>query len=199
MAGSLKIEFKIFIGKTESKWVNIRQLLGESPFVVDYYINIKNLNCCCFQGGYFIDIDGSPWSDDGTVDEFWMTESWLSALNSIFDGQSTAGAAPWEESNLSMKREGDVLELVDISHGGRITMSKVAVPLFAFTEQMLRESKLFCTWVDEIRDEINTRRASGVAEEVEVKFKEIEKQLPGEAFRRDIETLVGKLGNSDAR
>jgi len=184
MAQSFKVDFKIFAGNEDDDWFSVDQLLGESKYLVDYYLSIENLHCCNFQGGFFIDIDGKPWSDEGTVDEFWMTVTWVGALKEIWDGKEIAKAYPWEESNLTLKRIGDELELEDVHLSGPIAMPKVRVPLFEFAGQIFRENKKFFTLVAEIENEIKMRRAQGVSEEIEEKLKEIERNLPTRAKKR---------------
>jgi hypothetical protein len=58
----------------------------------------ENLRCCSMQGGFFIDIDGVPWSDESTVDEFWMTLGFIRALDEILRGATgvTCAPGPWE-------------------------------------------------------------------------------------------------------
>jgi len=192
MAQSFNIDFKIIVGDLDEDWTSINQLLSERQYLVDYYLSIENLHCCDLQGGFFIEIDGQPWSEGGSVDEFWMTISWFKALKELLDGKEIANAHPWEESRLTLKRSGDTLELEDIHASGRISLPKVRVPLFEFVEQIVQESAKFSQLVNALREEIKSRRAAGVSEAVEVKLKEIEQNLP-EKLEEDLQALASRL------
>ncbi|KER09085.1 MAG: hypothetical protein HY22_13770 [[Candidatus Thermochlorobacteriaceae] bacterium GBChlB] len=69
MAAPLKITFKVYL-EAQERWTPATELLGRAESVVDSYLRLNHLTCCSFQGGFFIDIDGKPWSDESTVDEF---------------------------------------------------------------------------------------------------------------------------------
>jgi len=184
MTQSFKVDFKIIVGHEDDDWISVDDLLGLSEDLVDYYLSVDDLHCCGFQGGFFIDIDGKPWSDEGTVDEFWMTTTWIRALQEVLDGKEIAKAHPWEESNLTLYRKGDELELEDVHFSGRTAMPKIRVPLSEFAGQIFRENKKFSKLVAEIENEIEMRRTHGVSEEIEVKLKEIERNLPKRIKKR---------------
>ncbi len=178
MPTPLDITFKISIGTKDISWMPVKELLGRAAFVVDSYLSHDRLTCCIFKGGFFIDIDGKPWSDESTVDEFWMTMSWLAALNRIFDGAEQANAFPWEESQMTLTRIGDELELQDVLHySGAIVLPKVRVPIREFSQQILAESAKFAKLVAELKADVERRRRLGVSEAVEQKFKEVEHNL----------------------
>ena len=195
MAQLFQIDFKIRSADRDHSWISVDQLNGKSSAWVDGYLRVENLHCCDFQGGFFIDVDGQPWSDDGTVDEFWMTVTWFTALKEILAGKSIAKAYPWEESNLTLTRAGDELTLEDVHSSGQVAMPKIDVSLFEFVEGILREGEKFSALVNEIRREVKARHAGDVSDEIEVKLKEIEKNLP-EALEQEIQALATRLRTS---
>lgn len=196
MMQSFEMDFRILVGDKNRQWVSIGPLLGNAPALVDGYLRVENLRSSHFQGGFFIDVDGQPWSDDGTVDVFWLTMTWFHALKEILAGRYLAKASPWEESNLTLTRIGDELALEDVHFSGHISMPRVQVSLFEFAEKMIREGTKFSTLVNEIKREINSRRAAGVSGEIDAKLKEIERNLP-EELEQEIQALSIRLRTSN--
>jgi hypothetical protein len=192
MTQPLAIDFKIVLGKSEG-WVSVNQLLNHSDQLMDHYLSLESSHCCIFQGGFFINIDGISWSDEYTVDEFWMTSSWLKALKDILSGKAESMAFPWEESRLTLKLKGEELELEDIHWSGSVAMPKVRVPFLVFVEQILHGSMKFIQLITELENKIAFRRSHGVSEEVESKLKEIEQNIQGDYWRREVQDLAGLL------
>ncbi len=203
MAAPLKITFKVYL-EAQERWTPATELLGRAELVVDSYLRLNHLTCCSFQGGFFIDIDGKPWSDESTVDEFHMTMTWLHALTHLFEGAPQAKAAPWEESGMTLTRIGDELELQDVHYSGAIVLPKVRVPMNEFARLMYAESAKFANLVAELKADVERRRRLGVSEAVEQKFKEIEDNLPvgidlhvAELAKR-LDRALPQLGKTDA-
>ena len=112
----------------------------------------ERLSCCSIQAGIFIDIDGVPWSDEGTVDEVWMTRFWFAGIVALHEGATSFGAwqagpngtgsrecvGPWEESNLCLTRSSpndDMVEMVDEHSPGNISMRPVRVSVRAHSSR----------------------------------------------------------------
>ena len=178
------------VGDQPRQWVSLDAL--SSKAIVDSYLSIKNLRCGHFQGGFFINVDGEPWSDDGTVDEFWMTATWFPALKELLSGYYTAHATPWEESNLTLQRTENEITLEDTHASGLISMPKITLPFFEFTQEMIRHAEKFTALLNNIRREVQNRRTNGVSEEIEMKLKEIENNLP-ENIEQDVQALVTRM------
>jgi len=180
MTQDFQIEFKILLGDDDrdDDWVALDQLIGNSAYIVDFFADAERKHSD-FQGGFFIDVDGKPWSDDGAVDEIRMTRTWFDALKKILNGRETAEAHPWEESRLTLKRGGDALEMEDIHYSGRVSLPRVTVPFYEFTAQMLKEGGKALGIIKEIQEEIRKRRAAGVSEQTEAKLVILEENLIG--------------------
>lgn len=121
------------------------------------------LSCCSFQGGYCLFVDGEAWNGDADslsgelcfcFDEFWMTTSWLNALQRLLAGESgPVLMAYWEESRAEMAwYPPDLLTLIDKHHTG-VIYPEVLLPLEDFyvalceaTEQYLD----FCTALEPV-------------------------------------------------
>jgi hypothetical protein len=188
MLQSVQVEFTLLV---DEQWVPIDTFLSYGDYLLDHYISTPGLYCCNFQGGLFIQVDGQVWSDDGTVDEFWMTMTWLHALNTILDGTSTATAHPWEESRLTLTRVGDALEMEDIHYSGHIAMPRVQVSLADFGTQVAVEFRKFARLLAELKAAIAERRAGGVDDQTDAQLRAVEEHCPV-----DVAALVDGL---DAR
>jgi hypothetical protein len=110
----------------------------DAASLVQAWLAVPQLGCCSFQGGLFIDIDGEPWSDDSTVDEFQMTLFWFHAIAELDRGASSFGPGfgPWEESSLTLVRAGERLDLADIDRSGYVCMRPVVVSYSEFASRL---------------------------------------------------------------
>lgn len=185
MPQPIQVEFRLLFGED---WLPIDMFLSYSDRLLDHYISTSGLHCCDLQGGLFIQVDGQVWSDDGTVDEFWMTMTWLEALNTILDGAHAAAAHPWEESRLALTCVGDSLEMEDTHHSGHIAMPRVQVSLADFGGQAAVEFRKFARLIEELKTVIAERRAAGVDDEVEAQLRIVETNCP-----EDVAALVDGL------
>ena len=139
----MKIELRILL---DGAWVVADGWVDRPEDLLERYLSDAHLRCCAMQGGFFIDIDGKPWSDDGTVDEFWMTLGFLRAVDAIVHGVPAIDCAPgpWEESHLTLARDGDLLVMQDIHHSGAISMPRVAVDFRTFVLTLAPEAQKLC-------------------------------------------------------
>jgi hypothetical protein len=185
MPQSVNVEFKVLF---DEEWLPVDMFLPDGDDLLDHYIGTAGLHCCSFQGGFFIDVDGQAWSDDGMVDEFWMTTTWLSALQEILDGAPAATAHPWEESRLALACAGDTLEMEDIHHSGHIAMPRVQVSLADFSRQVVAESRKFAQLIEQLKMAIASRRAAGVDAQIDAQLRVVEDNCPA-----DIAALVEGL------
>ncbi|XGV98652.1 MAG: hypothetical protein ACAF41_06870 [Leptolyngbya sp. BL-A-14] len=185
------------VGKEDKNWLCVDQLLGQGDWLLNSYLSLKTLHCCDFQGGYFIDIDGTSWSDEFTVDEIWVTASWLTALKEILNGNIASAAFPWEESRLTLRLRGEELELEDIHWSGNIAMPMVRVPFLKFVDQIIASSTKFIQLITELENEILFRRTYSVSDEVESKLKEVEQNFQGDYWRKEVQDLVNIYKNRE--
>ncbi|RKH35882.1 hypothetical protein D7Y13_00755 [Corallococcus praedator] len=58
-----QVEFRVLIGPD---WAPLSFLEGLEADAVDMYFRHPSVTCCSFQGGFFIDVGGRPFSDDGS-------------------------------------------------------------------------------------------------------------------------------------
>ncbi|RKH15435.1 hypothetical protein D7V97_00130 [Corallococcus sp. CA053C] len=108
-------------------------------------------------GGFFIDVGGQPFSDDGSVDEFWMTWSWFFALKALLDGAEDTGAQPWEESHLRLWRHGEVLSLEDRGPSDKPLTPRVEVAFLPFARSLARQGLAFVAWTERVLLALDTR------------------------------------------
>lgn len=172
---TLTVTFKLL---RNEQWVPLADCLADVPGMVQDYLQIPGLHCCDIQGGFFIDIDGVAWSDDGTVDEFPMTLTWFPALERLWAGSPQERVWPWEESQLTLTRRGAWLEMADIHPtSGHVAMPKVVVPFAEFTVQLVREGQQFARWVAQVQAELARRAQTDPAADAQ-KLQTIADQLP---------------------
>lgn len=126
-----RFDFRVRVAEA---YTPLAQLSAEQ--LVQAWVADPKLRCCSFIAGPFIDIDGVPWSDEGTIDELWMTMFWFQGILALHEGATVFGAwrdgvretvGPWEESRLVLTRDAENLEMADIHLSGAITMRPVVV------------------------------------------------------------------------
>ncbi len=167
-----RLIFKVAWGEA---WVPIEQCIDD----LDGLLDANLADCCAFQGGFFIDIDGQPWSTDGTVDTFGMTATWFAALRLLQEGSARQQVWAWEESRLTLTRRGDQLEMEDVHHSGMVAMSQVVVPFGPFSAAVLRAGKQFAVLVAGLQAHIAQRLQVSLTPDVErKKLRALEAGLP---------------------
>lgn len=172
-------------------WVGARSLAGDEARLVEGYLALEEFSCCSVQAGFFIDVDGRPWSDEGTVDEIWMTMCWFLALGSLLRGEASYGPSvgPWEESRLTWQRHGDNVVMEDVHHGGTVCMPKVEVSLADLARRIHSEGVVLSQMVRDIRTELR-RRTYGAP--LHDRLLALDGHLPGEG--EGALALIDELG-----
>jgi hypothetical protein len=157
---SFAIELRI---RVDGRWQTVDPWLRRTEALLDRYLDDAHLSCCSMQGGFFIDIDGTPWSDDSTVDEFWMTMGFLRGVDAIVQGGSRVECSPgpWEESCLTLRREGTILVMEDIDYSGRVSMPRISVDLRAFVCDLCSEAQTFCRLLEDLTRAASERETQG--------------------------------------
>ena len=175
-------------------WVATRELAGLESLLLDHYLALGHLSCCSIQVGYFIDVDGRAWSDEGTVDEPWMTMTFLKAVGEVMTSETAqARAHPWEESSLRLERRGDTLVMEDVHASGRVSMPRVEVPFRELVEGVHREGELIAVVAKGLHLEIEHRRAQGVDEAVLARLAVVEQNVASAELVDRLERLVARL------
>jgi hypothetical protein len=170
--------FTILVDPWTEDWFPIDLCLDDVASVVDLYLRNEQATCCTYQGGFFITVDGEVWSDSGTVDEFRMTMTWFNALARLCEGALSAQVWAWEESALTLTRDGDWLEMEDIHHSGHVCLPRLRVPLVPFVEEVLREGERFAVFVRLVRAEVDRRKEAGADPTLTGHLDEIAWHLP---------------------
>ncbi|NNB90102.1 hypothetical protein HJC10_31285 [Corallococcus exiguus] len=178
-------EFRVLIGPD---WVPLPFLEGLEAEAVDMYLRRPSVTCCSFQGGFFIDVGGHPFSDDGSVDEFWMTWSWFFALKALLDGAAETGANPWEESHMRLWRQGDVLSMEDRSASEKPLSPRVEVAFLPFAQSLARQGLAFLAWAERVLAALDAREPP-VPDSVKAEFRQ-SLTLP----RDVLEDVASKVG-----
>ena len=111
-----------------------------APDLVEYYLGLERLTCCYMSGGFFISADDKPWNHE-CIDEISMAETWLPAIEQLLRGAGKRQVWAWEESNMTLIRDGDHIELSDVHHAGSVVCAPVRFELRAFAEVMLHAAK----------------------------------------------------------
>lgn len=142
-------------------WRPAATLLGQVSDLVDSYLSLDDLTCGAFQVGFFIDLDGTPWSDESTVDEPWMTTCWFVAMDALLGGAQAAGptTGPWEESRLTWRRHSDFVVMEDVHDSGRVAMRRVEVSFDDLARRIAREGEVFAALSRAIHQDIARRRS----------------------------------------
>ncbi len=166
----------------DDAWVPATSLVGREVALVDSYVNAEHISCCSFQVGFFIDVDGVPWSDGGTVDEPWMTMSWFYALLTLLGGDDHAGptTGPWEESRLTWALTGDRLAMEDVHHSGRVSMRRVEVSFVDLARRICEGGRLLADITRAVRRELLSRRPRSDDGETQRRLDAIDVNLPQE-------------------
>lgn len=144
-------------------------LLGEVDALLERYLAAPNLSCCSIQAGFFVDVDGEPWSNDGTVDEPYMTTTWFHALRDLLGGAARTGPGhgPWEQSLLTFERHGASLVMVDgpaTKDGRPPAMRRVVLDFVSFFSSVIEGGLVFRALSAELRAACERRRAAADAE-----------------------------------
>ena len=148
------------------KWVSIDTFLHNVEPLIDNYISLENPTCCEFKGGFFIDIDGNPWNNEGYVDEFWMTVNWFWALNKLLEN-GIAKFGPWEQSEMVLERYGDEVLIKDFG------LIPCWVPFNDLYWGIIREGYKFADLIDEIKVSVDKRRQLSSIDKNEYKTLEL--------------------------
>lgn len=95
------------------------------------WLAAEHLSCCTLQGGFLILADGAPWNRDA-IDEISMSTTWLGAVERLLAGAASQGVWAWEESNMTLVRRGEDVEMYDVHHAGSVVCPLVRFPLRDF-------------------------------------------------------------------
>ncbi|MEJ7599375.1 MAG: hypothetical protein WKG01_15825 [Kofleriaceae bacterium] len=175
-------------------WVAARDIAGLESLLLDHYLALGHLTCCSIQVGYFIDVDGRAWSDDGTVDEPWMTMTFLKAVGDLLASDTAdARAHPWEESSMRLVRRGDLLVMEDVHGSGSVSMPRVEVPFHELVEGVRREGEVIAAIANGLRLEIERRRAGGADAAVLARLAVVEENVASAQMVEELERLVARL------
>ena len=158
------------------------ELRGRERAIVDAFVALERVTCCSFQLGFYIDIDGTPWSDESTTDEPSMTWTWLPALVALLSGEGATHATPWEESALTLVSDGELVVMEDVHGSGQISMRRVAVPLRDLAARMHVELVDMAVILRAVRDEASARLGLATGPDAE-KLGCILQEVPDESAR----------------
>lgn len=89
-----------------------------------------SISCCAMIGGFEITADGQVYNAEA-IDEIRMAGTWLGALRALLAGAHVASVWAWEESSMTLVREGDEVELFDVHHSGHIVCPSLRLDLRA--------------------------------------------------------------------
>lgn len=115
------------------------------------YLAQSHLNCCSFQGGYVMLLNGQAWNAETErgkteycLDEFWMSVSWLAGLKRILAGEPQVRTPYWEESQAGITRSSATqLEIVDRHASGQMLYPPFQVGLSDFYLQLYQATQAY--------------------------------------------------------
>jgi hypothetical protein len=137
-------------------WLPVSKAAQYNDLLIDDWLSRERLTCCDFQGGFLIDADRTRWNST-SVDEYWMTMSWLNALTRLIQGESPVSAYPYEEGEMILERSGDRLTLYEKEYQRHGVCPPITLPFAAFTQHMAGQSRAFALWVHALHDSIALR------------------------------------------
>lgn len=105
----------------------------------------ERVTCCSLQGGFEIRADG-VWWNEGAIDEIKMASTWLDGVLTLLAGGRTTGVWAWEESSMTLDREGDLVEMYDVHHSGNVVCRPVVFTLDAFARTLLEATRPWITF-----------------------------------------------------
>jgi hypothetical protein len=151
---TLVVTFTVLVGTEDDEWYPAELCVDDIPWVLDTYLSQERLSCCSMQGGYFMELDGASLVDGSAVDEFRMTMTWFPALANLCRDSRREQVWAWEESGMTLTRDGTWLDLEDKC------LPRMRVPFVAFTEEALREAQHFAEFVRRLGAEVARRRST---------------------------------------
>ena len=138
------VTFRLKMG---AQWVPIDQYLHQADILLAHYCDDRYFDDDPGMGGYFIAVDGVPWNGPGTVESFANADTWLDALAELLSGAPSAWVWAWEESDLTVRQDGNAVILEDVHHSGTVVCPQIQVDFGQFIREMLRESKKFAALI----------------------------------------------------
>lgn len=109
----------------------------------------SDVTCCCLQGGFAIAADGVSWNGEA-IDELRMATTWLGAIAGLQRGSLVEHVWAWEESQMTLVREGELVELSDVHHTGHVVCPRVVFALDAFARTMLEAAERWLVFRAEV-------------------------------------------------
>tara|TARA_R110002096_G_scaffold237091_1_gene427846 strand:- start:132 stop:713 length:582 start_codon:yes stop_codon:yes gene_type:complete len=142
LSPSARYEFRI-----NEEAVPIEDLIGQPNRLLDYYLQLDDLSCCSVLGGFII------YADDqvamGETDEVSMSQTWLPAIIRLQQGENRVFVWVWEESNMTLTRQNNLMQMEDVHSSGDVVCAKVQFPFDEFVRAMLHASRPMAQFVDE--------------------------------------------------
>ena len=132
--------------------VPVRDLVGHPKRLLDYYLQLDDLSCCSVLGGFIIYADEQVAMDE--TDEVAMSQTWLPAIIRLQRGENRVSVWPWEESSMTLTRQGNLMQMEDVHSSGTVVCAKVQFQLDDFVRAMLDASRPMATFVSEFHSAI---------------------------------------------
>jgi hypothetical protein len=126
--------------------VRVDKLAGHADVLLSYYLSIPGLGCCDVRGGYVIKADGTVVM--GLTDHVSMSATWLPAIIRLQRGARSTGLWPWEESHMTLTRDGDCVTMVDV-HSSGVVCPPIRFLFGEFVRAMVRASRPLVPLFDE--------------------------------------------------
>lgn len=108
-----------------------------------------HVTCCSLQGGFAIEADGALWNGEA-IDELRMSATWLGAIARLQRGALVESVWAWEESQMTLVREGELVELSDVHHSGHVVCPRVVFALDAFARTMIEAADAWLVFRAEV-------------------------------------------------
>jgi len=135
----------------------VTDLVGQAGTLLDYYLQLDSLSCCSVLGGFVICADGEVAM--GETDEVSMSQTWLPAILRLQRGEDCVSVWAWEESNMTLTRDREFLEMEDVHHSGTIVCARVRFPFCDFVRAILNASRPMASFVAELHSAIDRYRS----------------------------------------
>jgi hypothetical protein len=127
----------------EDTWVPVASL--DPDEWLDALAAEDRVTCCNLAGGFAIQADGVLWNE-GAIDEIRMASTWLSGVERLLEGHRMVQVWAWEESQMTLVRTGDLVEMYDVHHSGHIVCPRVVFSLAELARALARAAEPWLTF-----------------------------------------------------
>lgn len=166
-----KLEYWLYVD--EDLWTSMHEL--KPGDLLEHWIEQGQLKYGAVSGSFVFFYDGKPWNDE-CLDEVYMSRTWLQGVEQLLQGRSLAQVWPWEESQMTLIRRGDRVEMFDVHHSGHMVNALVSFDLRELALVLAETSEALADFFDEIlvlaRDRVTPEQLTTLKNGIQLSWRE---------------------------